>query len=71
MTLTWNGENEIGKGSSDQNFGLKPFGIDVIKEMERMGTSGQYFRSFAYCNPRYMDALKLVRNDILEIDKKL
>ena len=37
MTLTWNGENEIGKGSTDQNFGLKPFGIDVIKEMERMG----------------------------------
>lgn len=37
MTLTWNGENEIGKGSTDQNFGLKPFGIDVIKEMERIG----------------------------------
>lgn len=37
MTLTWNGENEIGKGSSDQNFGLKPFGIEVIKEMENMG----------------------------------
>ncbi len=37
MTLTWNGENEIGKGSTDQNFGLKPFGIDVVKEMERLG----------------------------------
>ena len=37
MTLTWNGENEIGKGSTDQNFGLKPFGIDVIREMERIG----------------------------------
>lgn len=37
MTLTWNGENEIGKGSTDQSFGLKPFGIDVIKEMERIG----------------------------------
>lgn len=37
MTLTWNGENEIGKGSTDQKFGLKPFGIDVIKEMERIG----------------------------------
>ena len=37
MTLTWNGENEIGKGSTEQNFGLKPFGIDVIKEMERIG----------------------------------
>ena len=33
MTLTWNGENEIGKGSTDQTFGLKPFGIEVIKEM--------------------------------------
>ena len=37
MTLTWNGENEIGKGSTDQNFGLKPFGIEVIKEMEQLG----------------------------------
>lgn len=37
MTLTWNGENEIGKGSTDQSFGLKPFGIGVIKEMERLG----------------------------------
>ena len=37
MTLTWNGENEIGKGSTDQNFGLKPFGVEVIKEMENMG----------------------------------
>lgn len=37
MTLTWNGENEIGKGSTEQSFGLKPFGIDVIKEMERIG----------------------------------
>ncbi|MBR6657334.1 MAG: membrane dipeptidase [Oscillospiraceae bacterium] len=37
MTLTWNGENEIGKGSTDQNFGLKPFGIDIIKEMESIG----------------------------------
>ena len=36
MTLTWNGENEIGKGSTDQSFSLKPFGIDVIKEMERI-----------------------------------
>lgn len=37
MTLTWNGENEIGKGSAEQSFALKPFGIDVIKEMERLG----------------------------------
>ena len=37
LTLTWNGENELGKGSTEQFFGLKPFGIDVIKEMERLG----------------------------------
>ena len=37
MTLTWNGENEIGKGSVEQGFHLKPFGIEVIKEMERIG----------------------------------
>ncbi len=37
MTLTWNGENEFGCGSSDQKFGLKPFGVDAVKEMERFG----------------------------------
>lgn len=37
MTLTWNGENELGCGSSDQSKGLSPFGFDVIKEMERLG----------------------------------
>ncbi len=37
MTLTWNGENELGCGSSDQAKGLSPFGFDVVKEMERLG----------------------------------
>ncbi len=42
--------------------------LPYTKEMECMGTSGQLFRSFAYCNPRYMDALKLVRNRILDME---
>lgn len=42
--------------------------LPYTKEMERMGTSGQLFRSFAYCNPRYMDALKLVRNHTLDME---
>lgn len=33
VTLTWNGENELGFGSNEHNKGLKPFGIDAIKEM--------------------------------------
>lgn len=37
MTLTWNGENELGCGSSDQTKGLSPFGFEAIKEMERLG----------------------------------
>lgn len=37
LTLTWNGENELGCGSMDQGFGLKQFGIDVIKSMEKIG----------------------------------
>ncbi len=37
MTLTWNGENELGFGSVNQEKPLKPFGIDVIKEMEHIG----------------------------------
>ena len=34
MTLTWNGENEIGSGNSTDH-GLTPFGEEVIPEMER------------------------------------
>lgn len=40
ITLTWNYENELGyphNMSSIPGTGLKPFGIDVIKEMDRMG----------------------------------
>ncbi len=37
ITLTWNGENELGCGSSNQEFALKPFGEEVIKEMEHIG----------------------------------
>lgn len=44
--------------------GLLPY----AKEMERLGTSGQFFRSFAYCNPRYMDCLKLVRHRLLDME---
>lgn len=34
LTLTWNGENQIA-GGADTEVGLKPFGIDVIKELNR------------------------------------
>ncbi|MBC8569547.1 dipeptidase [Zongyangia hominis] len=34
VTLTWNGENELGFGVS-QNRGLKPFGFAALREMER------------------------------------
>ncbi len=41
ITLTWNFENTIGFPSSDDpvehNRGLKPFGIDVVEEMNRLG----------------------------------
>ncbi len=37
MTLTWNGENEIAYGAGCSEGGLKPFGKDVIKEMENLG----------------------------------
>jgi len=32
LTLTWNGENQIA-GGADTDVGLKPFGIEVIKEL--------------------------------------
>lgn len=38
MTLTWNGENEIGGGSGERNpIGITEFGIKVVKEMEKQG----------------------------------
>lgn len=35
ITLTWNGENEIGYGTSE-NKGLKPFGKQVVSKMEQL-----------------------------------
>ncbi len=38
MTLTWNGSNEVGSGiMSGDTFGLTPFGVQAVKEMERLG----------------------------------
>lgn len=37
LTLTWNGENELASGCSDDEAGLKPFGKRVITEMEKRG----------------------------------
>lgn len=36
MTLTWNGENEIGGGVRAPR-GLTPFGLEAVREMERLG----------------------------------
>lgn len=37
--------------------GLLPY----AKEIERCGTGGQMFKALAYCNQRYINSLKLVR----------
>ena len=37
MTLTWNGENELGAGNDLPERGLTPFGRDAVREMERVG----------------------------------
>lgn len=36
MTLTWNGENELGFGCQSQGGHLKPFGRQVVSAMEKM-----------------------------------
>ncbi len=36
VTLTWNGENELGCGAMcDESFGIKDFGKQVVKELEK------------------------------------
>ncbi len=35
--LTWNGKNEIGAGVGEADEGLTPFGIELIKEMNKLG----------------------------------
>lgn len=38
MTLTWNGENELGGGAgTDGKTGLKPFGREALRKMEELG----------------------------------
>ena len=46
--------------------GLLPY----AKEIERCGTSGQMFKALAYCNQRYINSLKLVRERLEEADAK-
>ena len=42
--------------------GLLPY----AKEIERCGTGGQMFKALAYCNQRYVNSLKLVRERLTE-----
>ena len=44
--------------------GLLPY----AKEIERCGTGGQMFKALAYCNQRYINSLKLVRERLLQSD---
>lgn len=36
LTLTWNGENELGSGNATDH-GLSPFGREAVRELERQG----------------------------------
>ena len=44
--------------------GLLPY----AKEIERCGTGGQMFKSLAYCNQRYINSLKLVRERLTQAE---
>lgn len=37
LTLTWNGENELGYGCQSAGGRLKPFGIEVLRQMDALG----------------------------------
>ncbi len=61
LTLTWNGENQIA-GGADTDIGLKSFGKDVIKELNRF----DIFVDLAHLNKQsYYDALDLAQKPII------
>lgn len=45
--------------------------LPYTKEIERCGTSGQMFRALPYCNQRYLNALKLVKNKLSDSKEDL
>ena len=45
--------------------------LPYTKEIERCGTSGQMFRALPYCNQRYLNALKLVKNKLSDSTEDL
>lgn len=58
LTLTWNGENEIGSGNATDH-GLSPFGKQAVRELERQGV----IIDVSHLNDRGFD-------DLLEIARK-
>ena len=51
ITLTWNGENELGYGANE-NKGLKPFGREVVLRMEELGiiTDVSHLSEAGFCD---------------------
>lgn len=43
--------------------------LPYAKEIERCGTAGDMFRALAYCNQRYINAVKLVRERLEDEEK--
>ena len=61
LTLTWNGENQIA-GGADSDAGLKEFGKDVIKELNRF----DIFTDLSHLNKKsYYGALELAKRPII------
>ncbi len=61
MTLTWNGENQIA-GGADTDIGLKNFGKDVIKELNRFNI----MTDLSHLNKKsYYSALELAEKPII------
>ena len=60
-TLTWNGENELGSGN-DTQLGLKPFGKDCIRELER----NNIIVDVSHLNdPGFYDVLRVAQRPII------
>ena len=63
LTLTWNGENELGQGAvGSEGGGLTPFGKEVVRELNRLGMAADVSH---LSEQGFWDTLEISRKPII------